>query len=333
MKIDALEQRLSCLKPLDLGLFPTPLAPLSQLSDALHGPDIWIKRDDVSGLGGGGNKIRKLKYLAAEALRRDADVLMTTGAQQSNHARQTAATAARFGLSSVLVLAGDAPFAAQGNYLLDRFFGAEVRWAGDHPLMDALQAEADALRSAGRRPYVIPYGGSNGLGACGFVEAYAELTRQAQARDLHFDAVVVASSSGGTQAGLTIGAQALDATTRVIGISIADEAPVLRQHLVDIAAQIQTCLDLPIALEPAKLSIIDDYLGDGYGIVGALECDAIYTLAQCEGLLADPVYTGRALGGLMDLVRKGFFAPEERVLFWHTGGTPGLYAYAGELVA
>jgi D-cysteine desulfhydrase len=333
MKIDAVEHQLACLKPLDLGLFPTPLAPLPRLSDALGGPDIWIKRDDVSGLGGGGNKIRKLEYLATEALRQDADVLMTTGAQQSNHARQTAATAARLGLSSVLVLAGDAPVVAQGNYLLDRFFGAEVRWAGGRPLMDALQAEAEALRRAGRRPYVIPYGGSNGLGACGFVEAYAELARQAQAQDVHFDAVVVASSSGGTQAGLTLGAQALDAATRIIGISIADEAPVLREHLVDIAEQVQARLNLPFALEPAKFSIIDDYLGDGYGIVSALERDAIYTLAQCEGLLTDPVYTGRALGGLMDLIRKGFFAPEERVLFWHTGGIPGLYAYAGELVA
>lgn len=333
MEIEALMQRLARLEPLDLGHFPTPLASLGRLTETLGGPEIWIKRDDLSGLGGGGNKIRKLRYLAAEALRQESDVIMTTGAQQSNHARQTASTAARLGLPCVLVLGGNPPAGAQGNYLLDRFFDAEVRWAGDRPLMKALLAEAEVLHSEGHRPFVVPYGGSNGLGACGFVEAFVELARQIKARALHFTAVIVASSSGGTQAGLSVGAHALKATTRVIGISIAEKSPTLHRQLADIAAQIQTRLDLDFELGADHFLTIDDYLGGGYGVVSDLERRAIRTLAQTEGLLADPVYTGRALGGLMGLIRKGAFRHDERVLFWHTGGTPSLYAYAEELIA
>jgi D-cysteine desulfhydrase len=332
MNINVLQQRLRRLEPLELGQFPTPLAPLPRLTATLAGPEIWIKRDDLSGLGGGGNKIRKLRYLAAEARRQECDVLMTTGAQQSNHARQTAGVAARLGLSCVLVLGGGPPLEAKGNYLLDTFFGAEIRWAGERPLVEALEAEADALRGEGRRPFVVPYGGSNGLGASGFVEGFVEVMLQARERALDFDAIVVASSSGGTQAGLTVGAYALKSPTRVVGISIADRNPVLRRNLVDIAAQIQSRLDLNIELGPEQFVTIDDYLGGGYGVVDALERQAIQTLACTEGLLADPVYTGRALGGLMDLIRTGAFNHDERVLFWHTGGSPALYAYAKDLL-
>lgn len=332
MKIGGLQQRLARLEPVALGHFPTPLAPLKELTTALDGPELWIKRDDLSGLGGGGNKIRKLRYLAAEAQRQGCDVLMTTGAQQSNHARQTAGTAAHLGLTCVLVLGGDPPPSAQGNLLLDRFFGAEVRWAGDRPPMKALHAEADALRNEGRRPFVVPYGGSNGWGGCGFVDAFVEVTRQAHARNITFDAIVVASSSGGTQAGLALGAHLLGSSTRILGISIAERSTELRPHLAEIALQIGTRLDLNIDLEPDAFLTTDDYLGGGYGVVGPLERQAIRTLAQTEGLLADPVYTGRALGGLMEMIRHGAFEDGERVLFWHTGGSPSLYAYAEELL-
>ncbi|MGC9398208.1 MAG: D-cysteine desulfhydrase family protein [Anaerolineae bacterium] len=329
MEMEALKQRLARLAPLPLGHFPTPLAPLKRLSKALDGPEIWIKRDDLSGLGGGGNKVRKLRYLVAEALRQEADVIMTTGAQQSNHARQTAGVAAHLGVDCVLVLGGEAPSSPQGNYLLDRCFGAEVRWAGDRPLMSALQEEAGALRAEGRRPYVIPYGGSNALGACGYVEAAVEWREQTQG--LSFNAIVVASSSGGTQAGLAVALQALGIPTRVVGISIGYDAATLRQRLADIAANLRSRLDLDAVPGAEAFVVVDAYLGGGYGVVGALERDAIRALARHEGLLADPVYTGRALGGLMDLVRQGYFERDARVLFWHTGGAPGLYAYAREL--
>lgn len=333
MNTKTLRQRLEDQGAVTLGHYPTPLAPLERLSDAMQGPDIWIKRDDLTGLGMGGNKVRKLTFLMADALRREADPVMTTGAQQSNHARQTAAAAARLGLPCTLVLGGEAPAAsAQGNYLLDTLFGAEVRWAGDRPLMAALEEEAAALRDAGKRPYVVPYGGSNARGICGFVAALAELMEQAAAREVTFDALVVASSSGGTQTGLTLGARALDLPMRVIGISIGEEAEPLRRRMAALAAETSALLDLDLTLEPEDFTVSDDYLGGGYGVMSTLEREAIRMMARAEGLLVDPVYTGRALGGLLDLIRRGTFTARDRVLFWHTGGTPALFAYAGDLV-
>ncbi|MEA3308939.1 MAG: D-cysteine desulfhydrase family protein [Chloroflexota bacterium] len=328
-----LRQQLIKLEPLNLGEFPTPLAPLPQLSAALGGPEIWIKRDDLSGLGMGGNKIRKLRYLMAEALRQKVDVVLTTGAQQSNHARQTAAAAASVGLPAVLVLRGHAPQTTpRGNYLLDHFFGAEIRWAGEQPLMPALQATAARLRQAGARPYVVPYGGSNALGACGFVAGLVELAQQAASRGLDFDALIVASSSGGTQTGLTVGAQLLSLPTRVIGISIDKPADSFRRQLAALATETTTLLQATASFTPHDFNVVDSYLGDGYGVVGELERQAIHLLARTEGLLADPVYTGRALGGMVDLLKQGAFNDDARILFWHTGGSPSLFAYAEELL-
>ncbi|HEY89497.1 MAG TPA: D-cysteine desulfhydrase family protein [Thermoflexia bacterium] len=334
MTPQALRQQLNQLKPLALGEFPTPLASLPRLSAALGGPELWIKRDDLSGLGLGGNKIRKLRYLLAEALRHKANVVLTAGAQQSNHARQTAAAAASVGLRAVLVLRGEAPHSIpDGNYLLDHFFGAEVRWAGERLLSPALHAEAAHLRQAGARPYIIPYGGSNALGACGFVAGLVELVQQAAPRELLFDAIIVASSSGGTQAGLTVGAQLLSLPTRIIGISIDKPAATFRQQLATLATETAFLLNSPATFAPADFTVVDSYLGGGYGVVGELERQAIRLLARTEGLLTDPVYTGRALGGLVDLLEQGTFAADARLLFWHTGGSPSLFAYAEELLA
>lgn len=327
------QQALEQLNPLDLGAFPTPLMHLPRLTEALQGPDLWIKRDDLSGLGMGGNKIRKLRYLMTEALDQGADVVMTTGAQQSNHARQTAGVAAHLGLDCVLVLGGETPESPQGNYLLDRFLGADVRWAGERPLMTALRAEAEALRDAGHRPYVIPYGGSNALGACGFVEGALELSLQAEAQDVRFDAIVVASSSGGTQSGLIVGARALDWETRIVGISISDKAPTLQDRLTTLTSETIERLGLTLTIDPETFIIVDDYLGGGYGVVGDLERKAIHRMARLESLLCDPVYTGRALGALVDLIHQGIFEEKNRILFWHTGGAPALFAYAEELCA
>lgn len=333
MDYQTLYKQLQALQPLSLGHLPTPLAPLPRLSEALGGPELWIKRDDLTGLGLGGNKVRKLTFLLAEALRQQADVIMTTGAQQSNHARQTAAAAAHLGLPCVLVLRGDAPPMAAGNYLLDRLLGAEVRWAGARSPLKALYAEAEALRAEGRRPYVITYGGSSALGACGFVAAMVELAAQLQALTLSFDAIIFASSSGGTQAGLAVGARALDFSGRIIGISIAEPAETFKRELAQLANETIALLDLDFTVTPEDFDVRDAYLGAGYGIVTAVERTAIYTAARTEGLFVDPVYTGRALGGLMDLIRQGEFHRGQRLLFWHTGGTPALFAYAGDLEA
>jgi D-cysteine desulfhydrase family pyridoxal phosphate-dependent enzyme len=336
IKVEDLQAKLNELNPVPLGHLPTPVEPLPRLSAALDGPELWVKRDDQTGLATGGNKVRKLAFLLAEAQRQGADLVMTTGARQSNHARQTAAAAARLGLACTLVLTAEGPTPApQGNYLLDRLLGAEVCWAGDRPGMAALTAVAERLRQLGRRPYVIPYGGSNALGVCGYVAAMAELWRQmtgSAAPIAPVDAIVVASSSGGTQAGLLLGARALGYRGRILGVSIAERAAAFRDHIAALANDAARRLALDVAVGAEDVTVTDAYLGGGYGVLGDREREAITLTARTEGLLLDPVYTGRAMGGLIHMVAQGTFAPDERVLFWHTGGIPGLFAYAEGLV-
>jgi L-cysteate sulfo-lyase len=311
---------------------PTPLEPLSRLTAQLGGPELWIKRDDQTGLATGGNKARKLEFLIADALAHGADTLITAGAAQSNHARQTAAAAAKFGLACTLALRGEEPPLAQGNLLLDRLLGAEVVWAADRPLEDAMARVAKDLRAVGRCPYVVPYGGSNPIGASGYAAAMEEFLAQCAERELHFDHIVLASSSGGTQAGLMVGARARAYGGRVLGISVDQEASTLRHRLADLATATADHLGLALAFAPEDFDVDDGYLGGGYGVVGDLERAAIRTLARTEGVLLDPVYTGRAFGGLFDLVRRGEFGQHERVLFWHTGGTAGVFGYGEELL-
>ena len=311
---------------------PTPLEPLSRLTAQLGGPELWIKRDDQTGLATGGNKARKLEFLVADALAQGADTLITAGAAQSNHARQTAAAAAKFGLACTLALRGEEPPRVQGNLLLDRVLGAEVVWAADRPLEDAMARVSDELRAVGRCPYVVPYGGSNPIGASGYAAAMEELLAQCAERELHFDHIVLASSSGGTQAGLMVGARALAYGGQVLGISVDQGASTLRHRLADLATATADRLGLALAFTPEDFYVDDGYLGGGYGVVGELERAAIRTLARTEGMLLDPVYTGRAFGGLLDLVRRGKVGRHERVLFWHTGGTTGVFGYGEGLL-
>ncbi|MFW6135244.1 MAG: D-cysteine desulfhydrase family protein [Chloroflexota bacterium] len=304
---------------------PTPIEPLPRLTDHLQGPELWVKRDDQTGLATGGNKTRKLEFLVADALRRGADTLITCGAAQSNHARQTAAAAAKFGLHRVLVLRGDPPAAVDGNLLLDHLLGADLVWAGDQPLDETMDQVADRLQRQGLRPYIVPYGGSNPVGAAAYVAAMEEFLAQCEDRDIVFHQIVLPSSSGGTQAGLSLGARALNYQGHILGVSVDPHADALRQALARLAAATADHLGLEIAPQPADFDVNDDYLGQGYGVVSDLEREAITTLARVEGLLLDPVYTGRASGGLLDLIARGAFRQDERVLFWHTGGTAGLF--------
>lgn len=310
---------------------PTPLEPLRRLVPQLAGLELWIKRDDQTGLATGGNKARKLEFLVAEALAQEADTLVTAGAAQSNHARQTAAAAAEFGLACVLALRGEKPPQTQGNLLLDRLLGAEIVWAGKRSLATAMDQLAADLRSTGHRPYVIPYGGSNGVGASGYVAAMEELLAQCADQDLHFDHMVLASSSGGTQAGLAVGARALGYKGHILGISVDQPVGALGRTLADVASATADHLGLRLTFAPTDFAVDDSYLGGGYGVLGELEREAIRTMAETEGVLLDPVYTGRAFGGLLDLIKQGAFGQHERVLFWHTGGTTGLFAHAQEL--
>lgn len=321
---------------LALGHWPTPLAELDRLSRHLGGPRLWVKRDDLSGLAGGGNKTRKLECLLADARARGAATLITAGAAQSNHARQTAAAAARYGFGCVLVLSGTAPAAgsaaASGNLLLDRLLGARIEWAGHRDAYEVMQEVAAGERVAGREPYVIPYGGSNAIGAGAYVAAMDELARQALRAGVTFDHVVVATGSGGTQAGMVAGARAANLRTRVLGVSVGRPAASLAADVLDLARLSAAYLNLRIAIDADAVAVTDAYIGDGYGVLGDPEREAIRLLARTEGLLLDPVYTGRAMAGLIDLAARGEFGRQETVLFWHTGGQPALYAYGEDLL-
>jgi D-cysteine desulfhydrase family pyridoxal phosphate-dependent enzyme len=329
---------LKTLPRLPLAHLPTPLEPLSRLRSALQAEDparpvplLLVKRDDQTGLASGGNKTRKLEYLLAEALAGEADTVLTVGAPQSNHCRQTAAAAARAGLRCVLVLGGNAPQLEGGNLLLDRLLGAEIVWAGEQDRLALLAETAQAQAASGHRPYVITYGGSSPVGAAGYAVALQELLEQAGRGGWTVDDVVVASSSGGTQAGMAVGAWAARFQGQLHGISIDRRAGEFQPALAELAMQTASLLGVSHAFRAEEMIVHDSYLGGGYGVLGDPEREAIRLLAASEGLLADPVYTGRALAGLFDLIRQSRFGAEETVVFWHTGGLPALFAYAEQL--
>jgi L-cysteate sulfo-lyase len=318
-----------------LGFFPTPLVELPHLAERLSGPRIFMKRDDQTGLALGGNKTRKLEFLVGEALAHGCDTLITGGAAQSNHCRQTAAAAPACGLSCHLVLGGQAPAVPEGNLLLDQLLGAVIHWTGELRKGERIPEIAESLRSAGRKPYIVPYGGSNTTGAVGFVEAVRELTRQLSQLDESITHIVFASSSGGTQAGLTVGKSLFGLDAKLIGIGIdkgaSGDVP-FAEHVVRLANATAERLGAGDRFSASDLTIREGYLGDGYGVVGELERRAIRMVARTEGILLDPVYTGRAMGGLIDMIERGELSREHAVLFWHTGGTPALFPYARDLI-
>jgi D-cysteine desulfhydrase family pyridoxal phosphate-dependent enzyme len=323
-----------CVKRCSLGFFPTPLTEMKRLSQQLGGPHLWIKRDDLTGLALGGNKTRKLEFLLAEAVAQGCDTMVTAGAAQSNHCRQTAAAASALGLSCHLALGGLAPGVANGNLLLDELFGATIHWSGRLRKGEALARIEKELCSRGLRPYVIPYGGSNPLGAVGFASAMIELNEQLAAGGLCPKAIVFASSSGGTHAGLLVGASMTENPAQIIGIEIdkrqADEEP-FDEFISRLANQTAELLNVRARYQSSDVVLRKDYLGGGYGVMGDLERDAIKLMATCEGILLDPVYTGRAFGALVDLIRQGEFSSHDQVIFWHTGGVPALFSYAESL--
>lgn len=311
---------------------PTPLEALPRLSKHLGGPELWIKRDDQTGLALGGNKTRKLEFLVADALRNGHDHLVTMGAPQSNHCRQTAAAAAQFGMGCSLVLRGSEQTDLSGNLLLDRLLGAHLYWTDDETLPQVAPRVLRELTAMGRKPYLVPYGGSNVLGATSYVAAMGELMEQLSAENLNIDFIVFASSSGGTQAGLVLGAHVYDFRGKLLGISVDRPANDLKSQAAALATATSTHLGLGLLSLHDRFEVNDDYLGDGYGILSETEREAIALMAQKEGILLDPVYTGRAIGGLIDLIRWGAFTRGQRVLFWHTGGAPALFAYGSNLL-
>jgi D-cysteine desulfhydrase family pyridoxal phosphate-dependent enzyme len=309
---------------------PTTIEAMPRLSAALGGPSLLVKRDDQTGLAMGGNKTRKLELLLAEAEANGAKTLITAGALQSNHCRQTAAAAARYGFGCILVLYSPASQVGSetgsptlsANLLLDQLFGAEIIRVKHEQRDQVLQATFQAAWEAGKRPYLIPYGGSNPTGAAAYVLAMQEMLAQ----EAHPDWIVFPSSSGGTQAGLALGARLFGYSGRVLGISVDEKVDVLQQRVARLATQTSDLLDEKMAFADEDILVNADYLGGGYGVMGSGEREAIDLFARQEGLLLDPVYTGRAAAAMIDLVRKGYFRPGDTVLFWHTGGTTALFA-------
>lgn len=306
---------------------PTPLEQLHRFSQVLHpnGPRIWIKRDDLTPLVMGGNKVRKLEFLLGEAITQMADTVVTLGAVQSNHACQTAAAARRLGLDPILLLRGDPASPITGNLLLDRMLDATIQIAPEPPDTWGEEVVAE-LEEAGRRPYLIPYGGSNAVGALGYAAAARELMQQCDEAGVAFETIVVTSSSGGTQAGLMLARAAGWLDAPVLGVSVDRDAGSLADRVHAIAGAAADRYELPA---PARSDVqtTDDYVGAGYARMTPATREAILLLAQSEGILTDPVYTGKALSGLIALLRDGYWSRGDDVLFWHTGGVPALFAY------
>ena len=291
-----------------LGFFPTPLVELTKLSKKLAGPRIFMKRDDNTGLALGGNKTRKLEFILADALAQGADTIITAGAAQSNHCRQTAAAAASLGLECHLVLGGKKPEKLAGNLLLDKIFGCRIYWAGGNRKGEDIPQIVKQLTNEGKKPYVVPYGGSNELGALAFVEAFKELEQQRQSINTSFTHIIFASSSGGTHAGLMLGNKILQYPYQIVGINIdkgeTDKTP-FNQYIVSLANSTAKLIDENHKFSDDDLTLNSDYVGEGYGVIGELENEAISLTAQTEGILLDPVYTGRAMGGVIDMIRTG----------------------------
>jgi L-cysteate sulfo-lyase len=319
-----------------LAHLPTPLEYLPRLTRALEGPEVWIKRDDCTGLSSGGNKTRKLEFLLAQARERDADVVLTQGATQSNHARQTAAAAAKLGLACHLLLEDrtgrtDRCYTESGNVLLDHLHGACVEHCAPGPDMNGeLEKIATRLRAEGRRPYVIPGGGSNATGALGYVNAALELIGQANDLGLKIDHVVHATGSAGTQAGMIVGLAGIRSGVPLLGIGV--RAPRERQEksVFELACATADLCGIAGAIAREDVVANCDYVGAGYGISTRASIEAIEMLARLEGILLDPVYSGKAMAGLIDLTRKGRFNKGENVVLIHTGGSVGLFGYVAD---
>ena len=320
---------------------PTPLEEMKNLSRALGGPRLYVKRDDETGLAFGGNKARKLDFIFADVVGKKADVVLTWAGVQSNWARQTAAASTRFGIRPILLLSkNDVSPTENGNLLLDALLGADVRilepGQDRAPLVERILAEE---KEKGNIVYTVPVGGSapaysmeEPLGAIAYAYAFQEMHEQAMASGIAMTHVVLATGSGGTQAGLMVGAKAIAPDVEIVGIAVSTEKGAVKKTVADIANQTATSLGLDLTFTPEETIVIDEYLGEGYGHLSDPIVEALTLMARHEGIVIDPVYTGKAMAGLVDKIRKGHFERSDGVVFLHTGGTPALFAYEDQLI-
>ena len=328
---------LSRFPRVSLAHLPTALEHLPRLSKHLGGPDIYVKRDDCTGLATGGNKTRKLEFVMAEALEQGADTVITVGAVQSNHVRQTAAAACRLGLGCEILLEHrirepNDLYVQSGNVFLDRLFGARLHeFPGGTDFDQAMSAIADDVETRGGKPYIIPGGASNPIGALGYVNCAMELLNQANERGLVIDHIVTATGSAGTQAGLIAGLNAMHADIPLLGIGVNAPRKVQEKRVYELAVETAELIGAPGVVTREDVVANCDYVGDGYGMVTKAMNEAVLLLARLEGLLFDPVYSGKALAGMIDLVENGSFDAAGNIVFLHTGGSAALFAYADQL--
>lgn len=318
----------------DLGFFPTPLQPLHNLSKKYEGYQLFIKRDDHTGLASGGNKTRKLEYLIQDALDHGCDTILTAGAQQSNHCRQTAAACAIAGIECHLLLGGTEPEQFDGNLLLSHLLGAQIHFTGDNRKGEDLEIIKSKLESIGKKCYIIPYGGSNLTGALGFVNAVDELKQQLQEENIQLDYIFFASSSGGMQAGLMLGIEIFQLEVKLVPISIDKEeinGQSIQKIVLNLVNQGAELFQLKKEFQLQDIPLNSNYDQDGYGNVTEKERLAIKELAQNEGIILDPVYTGRAFYGMLDCLKNQQLKPNAKVLFWHSGGFPAIFYYGKQL--
>ncbi|MDD3655720.1 MAG: D-cysteine desulfhydrase family protein [Atribacterota bacterium] len=326
-------------KRIPLAILPTPLELAKNLTEMLKGPNIYIKRDNCTGLAFGGNKARKLEYIIADMLEKKADTIVTIGGLQSNWARQTAAAAKKLGLGVILVLNGNEPGEYQGNLLLDSILGCDIRFkpysdedeqkeeTGETPITGEI---AEEVRRNGKIPYIIPLGGCNPMGNLGYINAVKELKQQTEEGGIHIDYIITAVGTGGTQVGIELGLRLYRMHTRCFGISISRHIKPKSQEIAELCNK--TIQDFAPGLAcrqfyPDEIEVNDDYIGEGYAIPTKEGIQAIHTVAQAEGVILDPVYTGKAMAGLIDLIKKGKFKKNENIVFLHTGGEIANFAY------
>lgn len=326
-----LESMIEELPRITLANLPTPLEEMPRLSKLLGGPKIWIKRDDLTGLAFGGNKVRKLEFEMADAVKQGADIIVAGGVVQSNHALATTVAARRLGMKIVLLLRGEQPQEYTGNLLLDHIFGAEIRFiqAEWHKSVEVTRNVVEELKGKGYTPYVAPF--SSPLGSVGYVNAVLELQEQAKRMNLKVNCLVHAAGSGGTQAGLVVGNKALETGIDVIGIATESDGDWLLNTTTQIADECARLLDLDLTVTKNDVKILYDYVGEGYGKLDEKSRETIKLVARTEGIMLDPVYTSKAMPGLMDLVKKGHFENYGNIVFLHTGGIPTISAYKDEL--
>ncbi len=322
-----MNRRINTPGKIKLANLPTKIEYLRRFSEELNGPQIWIKRDDFTGSESSGNKIRKLEYVIKEASDRNATCLITCGGIQSNHARATAAVGAKLGLKVILILVGKGTEAPDGNYFMDVLFGADIRFISkeEYCRIDEIMKEvAEECTKLGQVPYIIPSGASNGIGTWGYFEAMHEIEVQEEELGFKFDAIVLAIGSGGTYTGLLLGNEFLDRKTRIVGISVGGDKEYFKKQVMDLISEWESYskVDLESAID--KYEVYDNYIGPGYAISYPEEIAFIKELARKEGLVLDTVYTGKAMYGLVEEIKKGTFRNCERVLFIHTGGLMGL---------